>query len=287
MRINIVFFATFFLAIFFIYLNNAIPEKHFVVIICSYNNSQWYQNNLDAVFNQDYSNYRVIYVDDCSSDNTGNLVQHYIKEKNQNHRCKIILNKKRKLKMQNMYEVIHQHCKDNEIVVEYDGDDWFAHNQALTRINKEYSNPEIWITYSQHQYWPSDSLGWGKSVPKEVIEQKKFRKFKGFLSQIRTFYAWLFKKIKKQDLLCTYRNFYGKFYPTNADVAMMFPMLEMAGDRFSFIPEVLYIYNTGTPLNDIKTKCDLAKICGREIRRRRPYERIKQIPNNIQYILKN
>ena len=33
---------------------------------------------------------------------------------------------------------------------------------------------------------------------------------------------------------------------------MMFPMLEMCGNRFSFIEDVLYVYNNKNPLNDYK-----------------------------------
>ena len=37
--------------------------------------------------------------------------------------------------------------------------------------------------------------------------------------------------------------FEGKFVPVCGDVAIMLPMLEMAGFHSRFIPEVLYIYN--------------------------------------------
>ena len=42
-------------------------DKHFVFIIASYNNKQWYKPNLDSVFSQKYKNYHVIYTDDCLS----------------------------------------------------------------------------------------------------------------------------------------------------------------------------------------------------------------------------
>ena len=34
----------------------------------------------------------------------------------------------------------------------------------------------------------------------------------------------------------------------------MFPMLEMAGGRFAFIDQILYIHNQANPLNDFKVK---------------------------------
>jgi len=53
-------------------------EKPIVLIVASYNNTQWYKWNLDSIFNQKYKNYHVIYIDDCSKDDTYELVKNYI-----------------------------------------------------------------------------------------------------------------------------------------------------------------------------------------------------------------
>src|SRR3989304_2120498 len=61
-------------------LKNVQPkkEKHFVVIVPSYNNKDWYQKNLDSIFMQKYTNYHVVYIDDVSTDGTGDLVEKYV-----------------------------------------------------------------------------------------------------------------------------------------------------------------------------------------------------------------
>jgi cellulose synthase/poly-beta-1,6-N-acetylglucosamine synthase-like glycosyltransferase len=50
------------------------------VFILSYNNEPQnrYKANLDSVFQQNYENYFVVYVNDVSSDRTGELVQEYM-----------------------------------------------------------------------------------------------------------------------------------------------------------------------------------------------------------------
>ncbi len=55
----------------------------FCLIVPSYNNakSKIYLRNLDSIFMQDYSNYRVIYIDDKSPDKTGEFVSKYFIEK--------------------------------------------------------------------------------------------------------------------------------------------------------------------------------------------------------------
>ena len=57
-----------------------IEEKNFVFIVPSYNNSEWYIKNISSIFNQNYSNYRVIYIDDASTDNTGTLVKNFVEK---------------------------------------------------------------------------------------------------------------------------------------------------------------------------------------------------------------
>src|SRR5579864_4480665 len=52
-------------------------DKPIVVVICSYNNSKWTKDTLDSVFSQDYSNFRLIIVDDCSSDGNQEVIQQY------------------------------------------------------------------------------------------------------------------------------------------------------------------------------------------------------------------
>jgi len=39
-----------------------------------------YKRNLDSIFQQDYENFNVYYVDDFSEDRTGELVAKYIKD---------------------------------------------------------------------------------------------------------------------------------------------------------------------------------------------------------------
>jgi len=47
--------------------NDHSVEKSMVVIIPSYNNESYCEKNLTSVFSQQYENYRVIYIDDCSN----------------------------------------------------------------------------------------------------------------------------------------------------------------------------------------------------------------------------
>ncbi len=73
---------------------------------------------------QDYSNFRVIIVDDASPDNTGGVLAKYLKWRDF-PRDKIVLirNKVHKTAMENFYYAVHKYCDFNQMFFVVDGDD--------------------------------------------------------------------------------------------------------------------------------------------------------------------
>lgn len=237
-------------------------DREFVILIPSYNNLKYYKSNLNSVYKQNYKNFRVIYIDDCSPDGTGEAVEEYVRSLGKEHITTIVRNKERKLAMSNIYNNIHQYTMDHEIVVMLDGDDELANPDVLLRLNEEYKKNNIWFTYGN--CWFSavkQACPWSKEVPENQIELNTFRMWDGAATHLRTFYAWLFKKIKKTDLMLQ-----GDFFKMTYDVAMFMPMLEMSGYHHKFIKDVLYVYNDENPLNDHKINNRLQSELNRYIR---------------------
>jgi len=235
---------------FFLFLLSTLSfsiERPIVLVITSYNNADWYQKNLDSAFSQSYENFRIIYVDDCSPDGTGDLVQQYVEQNGWQDRVTLVKNQVRKMKMENFYRAVNDFCLDEEIVIDFDGDDWLAHENVLSRINEAYEDSNVWMTYGSYVAWPEPIPGGCELIPEEVHKKGSYRQYKWVASQLRTFYGWLFKKIKKEDLL-----YDGVFLDRTADLGYMFPMMEMSGGRIEYIEDVLYIYNRATPINDNK-----------------------------------
>jgi hypothetical protein len=67
----------------------------------------------------------------------------------------------------------------------------------------------------------------------------------------------------------------GHILPMAWDQALMFPMLEMAGHRAKFIPDILYTYNAANPINDAKVNRALQRQCETAIRQQKPYDRLE------------
>jgi glycosyltransferase involved in cell wall biosynthesis len=249
-------------------------EKPFVILIASYNNAEVVQKNLASVYTQNYDNYRVIYIDDSSSDATFERAEKEIARWEGASRTILIHNKKNLGALANIYNAVHS-CADNEIVVILDGDDFFAHENVLTTLNNNYADSGVWLTYGSYLDYPSYQQGpaASKAIPALVTEKNAFRKHPWVSSHLRTFYAGLFKAIKIEDLF-----FRGRFFPMGCDVAIMLPMLEMAGHKARFIDEVLYLYNRANPINDHKVNFKLQKQCANEVRSKPVYERLAQLP---------
>lgn len=225
--------------------NQIIEQKPIMVIIPSYNNRQYYQKNLDSVITQNYHNYHVFYIDDCSGDRTGALVRAYIEKKNAGDRITLQENKARRGALANLYDTIHA-CSDDTIIVTVDGDDWLANPEVLNVINRAYQDPNVWITFGQFVFWPDGRIGYCRDIlPHEFTSD---RRWCHVATHMRTFYAGLFKKIKREDLLQED----GKFFEVTWDKAMMAPMLEMAHWRWKFIPDIVYVYNFVNPLSDAR-----------------------------------
>lgn len=253
------------------------PEKSMVVIIPSYNNCTWYERNVQSALSQNYTNFRIIYTDDCSTDGTGELVEQYLMDNDHDNKVHLIRNKVRRGPLYNNYTMVHM-CEDDEIIVTLDGDDWFPDKDVLSRLNAVYSSDDVWMTYGQFQYSSSGDCGWAEPVKKIIVMNNGFRQSQQIPTHLRTFYAWLFKKIKLEDLL-----YMGKFYPMAGDCAMMFSIIEMAGKHHKFIPDIMYVYNDENNISEHYRSRQLQMHLAQVIRDKKRYTPLREKPIKKDY----
>lgn len=227
--------------------NNNIKFK---IIIPAYNCDKYIYKCLESVIRQNYKNWECIVIDDCSNDSTGRIAERY------NDKIKIHHNDIRNSSaIKNiLFGIKKISNQDNDVIVNLDGDDWFAHNYVLDYLSSIYNN-DTWVTYGQYEPL---SLSM-KSYPslsnctyncKQVPDSRTYRKMNSwYTSHLRTFRKFLFDKINEQDL----KDSNGEFFKTAGDLALMYPLIEMAGNaRSKFIDKILYIYNDLNVMNDMK-----------------------------------
>lgn len=250
-------------------------HKKFVILIASYNNEKYVKDNILSAL-QDYPEeyYRIIYIDDASTDTTYTLAQEIITTINKPHLITLIHNETNMGAQYNHWNTIQNFIDDDEIVVILDGDDLLAGGWVLAFLNDIYSNNDIWLTYGQYQELNDKHIGFNKPMPEHIVKHNNFREWPHIPSHLRTFYAKLYKKIKVTDLMLN-----GKFLPMCADMATMIPMIEMARDHFMFIPKVLYLYNDKNPISDWQKSRKLQQEIDHYIRRLPVYKPLTRLFN--------
>ena len=260
-------------------------QKRIVVIIASFNNADNYERNLTMLLAQQCEGFDFValYFEDASTDNTFELVKAFLEKYDHKHRVHLIHNEANQGSLANTWRGIWW-CNNNDIVVTYDGDDFFPHEHVLATINRVYSDPKVFATFGQYAEFPSCRLGHCREIPPTTIDANGWRDLPLPLptSHLRTFYAGLAKQIALKDLL-----YQGTFLSTAADLAFFWPVLEMAGHHTKFISDVLYVYRE-TELNDYKLRFPLQLTLLNYMRKKekyRPlsYERLQQLIINIPY----
>ncbi len=114
----------------------------------------------------------------------------------------------------------------------------------LKTLNRAYQDSNVWLTFGQFKRVPQGTIGQSKPLPEEVLANNIYRTDGYYTSMLRTYYAWLYKKIHLQDLL-----FAGMPFHTCSDLAIMYPMVEMAREHCLYIEEILYMVNRMNALN--------------------------------------
>ncbi len=258
----------------------------FAIIIPSYNNERYYEENLNSVCWQNSTNpYHIYYINDCSTDATGRLVEEYIKKNGLERKVTLINNPINIGGGANIYKTIHNYVANHKIVVLLDGDDLFAHNNVLLTLENYYKDQDLWMTYGSAIAHPSGEPVWymSEEVPSSVFHDKKIREYPFITQHLRTFKAALYKKIRKKD-------FYYKdqFMRVTWDVAFMLPMLEMSypNDRAAkphcaFVKEILYLYRTNNPLNDFRVRGELQREVEQYIKALKPYQPLDSLVSSL------
>jgi len=252
------------------------PDKpEFVVVIPSYNNGRNNNNmclkNLESVFSQTYPFFSVIYIDDCSTDDTGALVDNFVLQHHLENRIKVIHNTENKGCMRNLYEVINT-IEPYKIVIDVDGDDMLAHNHVLDKIAQIYSDKTIWMTLGSFRIFPRNQTLRVTPPSKAIIASGNFAYYTFVWYHLRTFYAKLFQLVKKEDLL-----YKGDFYPVTSDIAFLSRMLEMAShNHYKLVHEVLYLYYQ-SPICDYTIRRALQAECWKDIQSKRPYKPLETL----------
>lgn len=225
-----------------------------------------------------YNNYRILLVDDASIDDTIEKAKKLVITEHKSFDIEIIAFQKPQGKLRAMHTVLNA-CKDEEIIVLLDARDWLADASVLSTLHKEYTENDIWLTFGTATSDPkSCNIGLRNGeIPNEIIENRHFRKIFTYMP-VRTFYAWLFKLIKKEDLINPAT---GDYYQEAAECYIMWPLLEMAHTHFKAISEITYVVNCNDPITKLIEDYHLRMACNAQMGKNIPIYPIASKPNHL------
>lgn len=232
-------------------MNNSIK-----IIVPFYNAKPFLEMCINSIMTQKYDNFKAIFIDDASTDGSWDLLPH------DDERAVCIRNEENLTALENIHNAIMDHCDPQDIVVLVDGDDWLNGKKVLKYIDEFYKKEDCWIMYGQATWTNSDKNPRGLKGVAHPYSKDDFNDLRNSLfkiSHIRTFIAGLYHKIQEQDhdFSCM-KNSDGTFYRCTYDVAIMFPLLEMAGfDKTKYNDKSLYIYNRENPISDDRVRQQL------------------------------
>ena len=243
-------------------------EKKFLfnIVVPVFNSEKYIEKCLNSILKQSYKRFQVKVVDDCSSDSSYDIASFICKE---NKNFKIFRNPRRIGALNNIYNLFNYKIKEPSRTIDLviDGDDYLYSGDVFNIIREKYIKNNCLITYGSHI---SSKGVQGKKYPRLIREFNLYRKYFWYASHLKTFRHDLWLAINHKDFI----NKNQEYFSVASDLAIMFPMLEMAGNRQEFVREILYVYNDNNPISDHNIRRKEQILAAKEIRQKRIYKKM-------------
>ena len=238
-------------------------NNRIIVLTAAYNCEKYIGKCLTTISKQKYNNFKCFVMDDISIDKTFEIAKNF---ENKDKRFTVIKNSKKHYPVGNYDQIINGNhgIRDDDIIVEVNGDDWLPDNETLDRIALEFLDRSVWFANGSFIY--ADGR---KGFTKKPEDFSRIRESEFTASHIRAYKAFLWKNILSEDL----RDEEGNYWSKAGDLAFGFPMLEMCGaSHYKFMKEINYIYNDENPINEHKVGINEVNIIVNKIRSKKAYK---------------
>lgn len=253
-------------------------KNKFIILITAYNDEKWVEYNIASILNQTYNNYKVLYYDDASTDNTFKAVKKIVQDNNKF----IVTTREKNMQALFSYEECIKQIKEDEILVCMSADDWLYDDNVLKNLNDYYNNNDVWMTYGKYIDWDGENTNIPSTqnthYPDFIHEYSLYRKDYWRASHLRTFKGSLLKKVDLSEFKSDISNSY---FDHAADLALTYPCLEMCGkDKIGVLDFYSYVYNTSPEVSQRTRNRENDNSNQKyefEIRNRKVYSKLKNI----------
>ena len=238
------------------------PFNHILVVTPVYNAEKYIAKCIKSVASQDYPHYTMYIVDDCSTDNTVQVIEETIKNLPKDLQRNFILtvNKDNLGAVWNQVNTI-EGADGEDIVMLLDGDDWLVNNPNIFHKYNNLYNEGAQFTYGS--CWSEcDNIPLiAQEYPPSVKQNKTYRDYRFNwnmpYTHLRTFSAYLMHEHLHARGNYAFRDEDGNWLKAGGDTAVFYAMIEQADpEAVICVPDVVYHYNDANPINDYKVNSE-------------------------------
>jgi len=255
-----------------------VRDNKLCVIVTTYNPGKSYIDNcLKSIEKQTYKNYSVCIVDDASTKNVDEC-HAVIRSYCDRNGWEFIVRGENIGPLGARIDAIDKLCSGEasgeDIIVSVDGDDELNDRYVFEKLNMIYQDDTL-ITFGNFVNNINNVLGkpninCRRHNFNKLIRTNGYRRYRWIFTHLKTFKYKLYRGIHHDDLK---RN--GRYLKSATDIALMIPMLEMAGGKFKCVQNVMYKYNrTHSESHNVDSvKLRNQKDNSRYVKRLPPYEK--------------
>lgn len=232
-------------------------EKSIAVITPVYNAEAYIEKCIRSVAAQDYTDYHMYIIDDCSTDNTAKVARETIASlpEWQRWRFSVFENKDNVGAVANHFDTLKQLVTE-QVVMLLDGDDSLVNDPNIFHMYNSLYHEGAEFTYGSCWSMVDNIPLIAQEYPPEVKANKTYRDYKFNwnmpYTHLRTFDYSLVKTLTREDLQID-----GDWPRAGGDTALFYYLLEKADPKkVVCVTDIVYNYNDMNPLNDYKVNSD-------------------------------
>jgi glycosyltransferase involved in cell wall biosynthesis len=244
-------------------------NQRIIIVSPFYNVGESIIHCIESLRRQNFLDFEAYFIDDISTDNT---LEYYRSAVDGDSRFNLIINTEKKYAIRNISDCLNSlGLEENDIILQIDGDDYLYDEFSIQKIIDYYNRYNCWVTYGSYINKSDGIRGLCASeIPDEIILSNQIRKYPWVTSHLKTFKYGIFKRIEIED----FKDESGEWLKTTHDLALMYPLIEMAGERSLYVPDVVYVYNDANDINDEKVNNTKVNEITEYLKNKLPYTRI-------------
>ena len=230
-------------------------EQEIVVVSTFYNCKDYIARCIESVVSQDYDNYRHILVNDCSTDNTMDVIVEYLDQlpERLQEKFTLINNTTRVGAVCNQVTAFREIDNPEAIIMILDGDDSLVNDNSIFAYYNSIYDGTTEFTYGSCWSVVDNIPLISQPYPGAVKQSRSYRQhhFNWILpyTHLRTFKQRLIKQIPDSD----FQDDAGNWFKAGGDGSVFYSLIEAADPaRVKCLQEIVYNYNDASPLNDYK-----------------------------------